>query len=154
MRSATSDPGPEGTGVAPSSAARVRDVGVGVDGQDPAAERHGDHHRRQPDTAAAVDGHPFARFHPSHEGDRAVGGGEATAQTGRDVRGHFVGNPHQVEVGPRERHELGEGSPLGEPRLELPLADLCVASSAGAAPSAGQDERGRHAIVDLPPGDL
>ena len=97
-----------------------------------------------------MDDDRLAGLHPGDVGDGTVGGGEAAAEAGGDLGGHLVGDPDQVDVGPGERHEVGERAPLGEPRLELVLADLAVAAGACPAPSAREDERRRDPVADLP----
>ena len=99
-----------------------------------------------------MDDDGLAGLHPGDVGDGTVGGGEAAAEAGGDLGGHLVGDPDQVDVGPGERHQVGERAPLGEPRLELVLADLAVAAGARPAPPAREDERRRDPVADLPAG--
>ena len=57
--------------------------GVDVDGGHARALRHGDHHRREPDAAAAVHGDPVALRRPAVHRDGRVGGHEAAAERRR-----------------------------------------------------------------------
>ena len=121
-----------------------------VDRHDPRAESRGDHHRREPDAAAAVDRDPLARLRAADLHDRAIGGGEAAAEAGRSVGADRLGQRDEVDVGPVERDELGEGAPVREARLALAIADLLVARGALLAVSARAHERDGHARARRP----
>ncbi|MFD2350762.1 hypothetical protein ACFSTC_17715 [Nonomuraea ferruginea] len=92
-----------------------------------APHRGGDHDGGQADAAAAVHRDPLARPHLGDLVDRAEGGGEPAAERGRGRVRHLFRQRDQVDVGVVDRHQLGEGAPVGEPRLRLPLAHLLLA---------------------------
>ena len=118
------------------------------------AQRRGDHHRRQPDAAAPVHGHPLARLRAADLHDRAVGGGEAAAEPGRRHGADGLGQRDEVDVGPVERDELGVRAPVREARLALAVADLLVAGAALLAAAARAHERDGHARARRPLADV
>ena len=135
--------------------ARRRQGLVGhVDADHARAQRRGDHHRRQPDAAAAVHGHPLARLRAADLHDRAVGGGEAAAEPGRRHGADRLRQRDQVDVGPVERDELGVRAPVREARLALAVADLLVAGAALLAAAARAHERDGHARARRPLADV
>ena len=100
-------------------AGELERLGVDVDRHHGGAERAGDHHRRQADAAAAVDRDPVAGA------DAAVLDDAANAVMKRQPsdRGldeaERVRQADEVEVGARERDQLGERAPGGEAGLEV-----------------------------------
>ena len=119
-----------------------------VDRHDAGAERGRDEDRRQADAAAAVDGDPLAGRDPPvpvHGGER---GHEAAAEARGADEVELLGEPHEVEVGPRQRDELGERAPGGEARLEVLVADLRLPGAARLAAPAAEAERHGHAVAD------
>jgi len=120
----------------------------------PGARGDGDHHRGQPDPAATEHHHPLPRPHRGHRGHRPVGGGEPAAERGRGLEIDLLGQRDQVHLGVRNRHVLGEGSPVVETRLQLTGADLLVSGPALRTGAAGTDERHRHPVTRPPAGDL
>ena len=88
------------------------------------AARDGHHHGGQAHAAAAVHDDGLAGLHPRDVRHGAVGGREPAAQPGGDVEVDGVRHGDQVDVGARQRHPLRERAPLGEARLQLPLAHL------------------------------
>ncbi len=115
--------------LAPSSAARCRAAGGGIDGDDLGAEGDADHHGGQAHPAAPEDGQPLPRLQASLRGEGVVGGGEAAAQRGCGDEVDVVGQPDEVEVGRPHRHLLGERAGMGEAGLGLLGAHLCLARS-------------------------
>ena len=92
---------PAGTASSAPTVARAVQRRLGdVDGDHARPRGRGDHHRRQPDAAAAVDGDPLARAHAADLEHRAVGGREAAAQRRRRVGVQPVRQRDQVHVGP------------------------------------------------------
>ena len=135
---------------APARARRIQRVVGHVDRHDARAQPRGDHHRGEPDAAAAVHRHPLARLRAADLHDRAVGGGEAAAEPGRRVEADRLGQRDEVDVGPVERDELGERAPVREARLALAIADLLVAGGALLAVAARAHERDGHARARRP----
>lgn len=78
---------------------------------------------------------------------------EATAQRrGRRVLDD-LGDGHQVRVGSVQRHALGEGPPVREPRLGLVGAHLRLTGTTPLAHATPAHEGGRDALPDGPPSD-
>ena len=122
-----------------------------VDGDDPRARGRRDHHRRQPDPAAAVDREPLARRGPG----RPAGPRGRRSRTGSRARPpssnvEAVRERDEVHVGPVDRDELGERAPVREARLGLAVADLVVAGEALRARAARAHERDRDPIARRP----
>ena len=121
-----------------------------VDRDDARAHGRRDHHRGQPDAAAAVHRDPLARLRAPDLEHRAVGGGEAAAEAGRRHGADRVGQADEVDVGPVERDQLGERAPVREARLGLAVADLPLARGALLARPARAHERHGHALPGPP----
>ena len=66
---------------------------------------------------------------------------------------HFLRDTNQVDVGVMDRDVLGEGPPVGKPRLGLMVADLVISGVALRAGAAGTHEWDGHAIALFPSGD-
>ncbi|MEY9198085.1 hypothetical protein ABIA16_003201 [Sinorhizobium fredii] len=109
----------------------------------------GDHDRRKTDAAAAVHRHPFTASDAGLVGDRPEGCGEAAAEAGGGRKIHALRQVHEVLLGEVECDIFGEGTPMGEARLELRLADLLVAGAAFAAAAAAGNEGHGHPVADL-----
>ena len=121
-----------------------------VDGDDPRARGRRDHHRRQADPAAAVHRDPLPRRDPALLHHRPERRGEPAAERGRRGEGQLLRDRHEVHVGVVQCHVLGEGAPVGEAGLGLPLAHLLVARRAGRAGAAGADEGHGHPVAGPP----
>ena len=114
----------------------------------------GDHDRRQPDAAAAVDGNPLSRQHSAPIDDRPKRRDEAAAEACCGGVVQLLRQPHEVGVGKVERHIFGERAPRREARLELVLADLVIARIAFVAMPAAGGERHGDAVARAPLRDL
>src|SRR5690349_12167047 len=79
---------------------------------------------------------------------------EAAAERGRGAEVERVREPNEVDLRARQRYQLGERAPLGEPGLELVVADLLVAVEARPTDAAGADKRHRDALAHPPSADL
>ncbi len=129
-------------------------AGRHVDRHDAGAERAGEHHHRQPDAAAAVDGEPVAGAHAAALADGGERGHEAAAERRGRLEAEPVGERHAVEVGDGHEHALGERAPAREARLVVALADLRVAEPARLAGAAAAAERRGHAVARPDPAHL
>ena len=72
--------------------------------------------------------------------DRPVCAREAAPQACRRLEVETLRDADQVDVGAIDGNKLREGSPAGEPRLELPFAHLVLPATAGVAVTAGAHE--------------
>jgi len=113
-------------------------------------QRARNHHGREPDPAAPVNGHPVTRRDPALRLHRTERCRESTPQTGGGDEPEIVRQRRKREVGLAERHQLGEATPAVKSRLELMGTHLLVSGAATPAPAAPGDERNRHP-VSLPP---
>ena len=123
---------------------------VAVDRDHASAQCPGDHHRAEPHPAGSDHGDPLPLGEARPVGQGPVRRGEPAPQRGRGGEVDVLGDGHEVRVGPVQGDVLGEGPPVGEPRLLLSGADLRVAGAAPLAPAAAADEGDGHPVPGAP----
>ena len=107
-----------------------------------------DEHSRQSHPAATDHQQPVVACELGLSGQGVVSGGEPAAECGSGDEVDGLWQSHQVEVGGRHDHPLGERPEPGEAWLLLVGADLRVPVPAPGAAAATVHERRRHPVTD------
>ena len=121
-----------------------------VHANDVRPHRMGDHSRRQPHPAAAVDDDPLAGCSASLHHHRPERRDKAASQARRGHEVQRFRHAHQVDVGVRDGDVLRERSPRRESGLEIVVADVLVAGETLRATAAAHRERHSHAVPEFP----
>src|SRR5690606_19272332 len=83
----------------------------------------------------------------------SVGGRETTPEAGGRLESKRVRQHHEVHVGPRHHHVLGEAAPAVEAGLVLALTQVLVARPALATVTTAAAERGGDSLAAGEPPD-
>jgi hypothetical protein len=123
---------------------------VNINRNGPGAEGGGDHHCREAQAAASVDGEPIAGGDLPLNGHGPVRRRQTAAEGRRRHKIHFRRQSHQVEIRVTDRHRLGERAPSRESGLKLMVAHMSRPDLALGACTASGDERHGDAIAGPP----
>ena len=97
-----------------------------------------------------MDGHAVASGHPALVHHAAESRHEPASQTRRFNKVQLIRQAHEIHVGVRHGHELGESSPSGESRLVFVITDVVIAGQALRADTTTAAEGHGHPVPDLP----
>lgn len=137
-----------------ADARQFQTIGANIDRHHPGSDGRTDHDGGEADTAAAVDGQPFAGLQASLHDNTAERGCETAAEAGGGCEINGVGEFDEVHIRVSDFDVLREGSPLRETGLGVVVADVLVTAVALWAVSAAAAERHGHAGFWFPAANI
>jgi hypothetical protein len=129
-------------------------LGLDIDPNHPSPEGIRDHDGREADSAAPMDNNPVPGIRTALVDNGPEGSNEATPETsGRDGV-ELIGQADKIDIGVGKRDPLGKGTPTGETRLVVVIADMLIAGEALRAVTTTDCKGNRYPFATAPTVDL